>query len=689
MSAMVSHGCLHPSIFLFIFVPVIQASRIWSDSCDCDRKSSATDDDLWSEAQADCLKLDTGNSSLASVAYVHWPALCKPQWCCKLVEKADYNALMERKAKHRYAVSLQSKSFVSDLVSSTERVQDRARPLFEDGQGLLLENSTQLSMALLHIQLLTSIQQVIDSILFCDVASFDKVKLPCGAPHMFELSMSRHAQKALDLIRNYDGLLNLIYRGSSDLSVDGRDLLGTTTKLLKAAAYLARRTMRQVSTFGAEVVQATPLFLSNLIRSTGEYFWRRRMMVFIAGVAVMNNVVIADIIKSSMVSTSVSAGFFPLFESMFSQIITKILCPLISNAAVVGFLVHWVIENIIFSAEGTLILQTWLKSFDWLYDAYAWIRAKLLSQKFEPFSTRLTRFLKDLNSHIWAPAVYALMYSHIAGYFKLATSMICLSLQGAQAVSQVTMNAADRVLHRTAGALGNIWDHAILKSRALLGGSVGIAQRVAAKQKLLDSGAGMPVFADYFEQLHRSLVNLQTVKASAGNLVLSTMQSSNDLVELVLNPDFPRSIYSNTLACFDKPWSPMYLLSFGFSSLIAANSFLSSLDPRKISPESMRSFLAYEEDELATAVEEAKQLRVQVGRVTEDQTEEERDEGDGAERHEVGRKRQRTRHESSVWKDTDAKIEESDHALAAFAQRLEGHERLTGEPDQKTRRVTP
>lgn len=622
---------------------------------------------LLAQHECDAITDPLPGDGMKYYAYVHAPTSCAPQWCCKELSQVDHLHARQAATQFQVDLSIYTKTTASDLVHQTEVVLARAQPLFEEDQ-VFLEKSTQVSLSLVQLELVSVIQNVLDAILLCSSSSLDSVVLPCGAPRVFAIHMKQIADQIVELTKEYHSTLNLIFLGD-------KDPLSSARGLAMSAVHLARQKMAVAAKFLKSAALAAPSVAVTIISSvaralsqTVSFLWRKRMIICATGFVIMNAANIAEIIHSTLVSTSVSAGIMPVFEGIMSKITTKLLCPLATNSIVIGFLAHWIIDNIILSDAGQIIIEELISPFTFLYDGWTWIRNWFAAEKRHAFSKRLTGFLKELNQNYWAPIIYSYLYSHVAGIFHLANTLICVTADATDTTAKVVLNGAEQVVHKAVASGSDWFTWGVLSVKEYLGGSVYLAERVGDRQKIMDLGAGMPFAHEYFEQLHLGILNIMRVAGVGGQTALWSGRKFNEVVEYGLQLDFATSFGH----CFDHLdglshnafGSPfLYVLAVGGASMIAANSLFYHLIPdaalREITPESLKSFLAFEEDQVATAVHEARELKPKIT----DFTKADLSVALGT--------------DTFVWDAPAEKISVVHYAMSAFQHRFQGNETLT------------
>lgn len=556
------------------------------------------------EAEELCQMFPVAEGDNVWMPFVSAATNCAPKWCCKQLD-----AVSAQRGKKRMSSMMQQlqewlPGVASDLVSTADAVLSRADPLLSEDTSEL-QNVTKQSLALIQKGVAGAVQKALDEIVSCSRSELDSVRSGCGNIYSFAAQTKKMANQLFGVLKEYNQLLNLITLGA-------RNPYRSISGFFKAALVRGRKLLVRT---GAAVAGTTSWPVTAL-RKFRDFCWRRRMMIAVAGVVIMNGALIGGIITQAMAGTTVSQGIMPVFESIVSQIMNKVLCPLAANAIVMGFFIQWVIEKVLHSEIANDLLENALLPFTGLYEGFQYIKSKMKGEKWSPITKKFTEALASLNGNPWAGALYAGLYSQISALFRLGTALVCTALNGVSQGLQAGANGGERVVNAASGSAGSWWNSATSYVKGTLGGSTHNVDRALDRQKIAELGNGMPFFHEWLEELHRLLVNLMGGMGVVLQAGLGTLRSLNEQLESEVHSKALMKLITDSVAKLDKSAvasSLSFIIGGGAAATYAASRYLPpDAKDVEITPMAMHAYFESENENVDLAVQEAAGLRPEI-----------------------------------------------------------------------------
>eukprot|EP00930_Biecheleria_cincta_P083633 TRINITY_DN73168_c0_g1_i1.p1 TRINITY_DN73168_c0_g1~~TRINITY_DN73168_c0_g1_i1.p1 ORF type:complete len:682 (-),score=120.55 TRINITY_DN73168_c0_g1_i1:99-2144(-) len=556
------------------------------------------------EAEELCQKFPVQVEDHAWVPFVSAATNCAPRWCCKQIASVDAHKNSKRLSSMMQQMQDWLPGVASDLVNDADAVLSRADPLLSD-ENAELANATKQSLALIQKGVAGAVQNALDEIVTCSRSELDSVRSGCGNIYVFALQTRNMANKLFGVLKEYNKLLNLIILGA-------RDPYGSVADLFKAAIFRGRKLVART---GAAVAATSSWPATALIRFR-DFCWRRRMMISVAGIVIIHGAAIGGIIVQAMSATTVSQGIMPVFESIVSQLIHKVLCPLAANSIVVGFFIQWVIEMVLHSEIANELLENALLPFTGLYEGFRYIKQRLKGEKWSPITKSFTEALASLNGNPWAGVLYAGLYSQVSALFRVGTVLTCTVLNGVSQGLQAGANGGERVVNAAATVTGSLWNRATSYVKGSLGGSTHNFGRALDRQKLAELGNGIPFFHEWLEELHRLLMNLMTGMGVVMQAGLGTLRSLNEQLESNAHSEALMKLLRDSVAKLDGSVvasSLSFVIGGGAAGTYIASRYLPP-NPKdvEITPRAMHTYFESENENVDLAVQEAAVLRPEI-----------------------------------------------------------------------------
>lgn len=340
------------------------------------------------------------------------------------------------------------------------------------------------------------------------------------------------------------------------------------------------------------------------------------MMIAVGGVAILNGALIGGLVVQAMSATTVSQGIMPVFESIVSQLMNKVLCPLAANAVVVGFFVQWVIDKLLHSELANELLENALLPFTGLYEGFRYMKSILKAEKWSPMTKSFTEALASLNDSPWAGVLYAALYSEVSSIFRLAAALVCPVLSGLSQGLHTGANGGVRAVSAVTDTAGSWWNRATSFVKRSLGGSTHNFDRALGRQNLAELGNGVPFFHEWLEELHRLLMNFMKGMGVVMQAGLGSLRALNEQLESAEHSKALMKILTDAVARLDASVvasSLGFVVGGGAAGTYIASRYLppDSADV-KVTPTAMLAYFESEDKNMDMAVQEAGSLRPEI-----------------------------------------------------------------------------
>eukprot|EP00397_Hematodinium_sp_SG-2012_P022711 GEMP01023550.1.p1 GENE.GEMP01023550.1~~GEMP01023550.1.p1 ORF type:complete len:664 (+),score=96.42 GEMP01023550.1:271-2262(+) len=569
------------------------------------------------DAIDECGQKVTGNETLVYVPYVsevfHRSTECELQWCCKkiTVKQADRSkkALNEKVIEVAKSVD----GVVNTLMIKVDKVMKRGTSFLQAGWDEM-SNNTQYSLAVINMGVSEAAQKVTDQILMCASDPLTQKQRNCGNMWAFSAKMKMATTELEELIDNYTKLLNLVEYRSKDPSIFFK------------ATHVARRTVFPAVTrlrgVGKSAILRTPTALIDAALWIKRQLWRRRMLIYISVMVLMNTATLSGIIMNAMLNTHPETGVLPVVESICGQITTKIICPLVANSVAVGFIAHWFVDQVIMSEAGQKIIEKLLLPFTFLSDGFSALISSVRRSKDEglSLSRQILGSLKAVNSHSAALAAYMFLYSHVSGIFRLASKVLCTGLTALFTAKDITVNTADAAVNKVIQTAGSYWTDSILWVKDALGVDTEQARAVVANQKRMELLSQSNLIHKVLRLAHTTLGKMQKWQQpmyAGANWVVTTLQKHLDGEGQDLT-DFLGDVFQQ----LQGKWMTS-ILGAGTATMIAGSSTLQGFfdaSKKEVNPYTIKTFIDNEEAEFNTMLVKAREFRPQVKRMVDGRT---------------------------------------------------------------------
>lgn len=446
----------------------------------------------------------------ALVAYAAKKSQCSATghlWCCKAMNKSKVAPYL-RATRENFDIF---KDWVLQVQSHVDEVMLQLQLKVDEGNksGRASDANMKAAGTLLS-QCKDIASSFNDALQDCAVRGKDDIETGCAQYRQWTIVSRKYANKLLAIIDQLIKLVNYMLYGSELQGV--MDYLTTARKELFTGRFFTRT-------------------LGGVARKVFGGFWNHRMKIVVGFSIAAHAVPLAQILTSTVTLTTVSQGYDVVFSTLLRTIFWRVVCPAIHNNLVMGFVVQWVVQNIILSDMLLTLVDMFLLPATGTFESLRWLQSKVRGVDYKTMTMTFANGLKDLHKKhgLISWAIWTMLWSLVSHIWNILGRLVCTG--GTHISDTVTLveNGAEAATRHASKGVWSLTSWMSRNVKELLGGSTVAheeAKKLLSNMEMLESE--MPKLSNYLVHAEKGLHQLHAA-------YVPTMQVANSVVTGLLD----------------------------------------------------------------------------------------------------------------------------------------------------------